>query len=41
MLKNGKKKLLGMFMGKIMQATRGQADPKKAQEILLRTLNNE
>lgn len=39
MLKNGKKKLLSMFMGQIMKATKGKADPKKAQGILLETLN--
>jgi Asp-tRNA(Asn)/Glu-tRNA(Gln) amidotransferase B subunit len=28
-----------MFMGQIMKATKGKADPKKAQGILLDTLN--
>ena len=38
MLRNGKKKLIGMFMGQVMKATNGSADPKKAQKILLETL---
>jgi aspartyl-tRNA(Asn)/glutamyl-tRNA(Gln) amidotransferase subunit B len=41
MFQNGQKKLLGMFMGQIMKATKGKADPKKAQGILLNTLNIE
>ncbi|HBE01955.1 MAG: glutaminyl-tRNA synthase (glutamine-hydrolyzing) subunit B [Spirochaetes bacterium GWF1_41_5] len=32
--KNGNTKVLGFFMGEIMKATRGQADPKPAAEIL-------
>lgn len=40
MLRNGKKKLIGMFMGQVMKETKGSADPKKAQNILLKTLDN-
>jgi aspartyl-tRNA(Asn)/glutamyl-tRNA(Gln) amidotransferase subunit B len=32
--KNGKTKLLGFFVGQIMKATRGQANPKLVNEIL-------
>jgi aspartyl-tRNA(Asn)/glutamyl-tRNA(Gln) amidotransferase subunit B len=32
--KAGKEKLMGFFMGEVMKRTRGQADPKLAQEIL-------
>ncbi len=32
--KNGEKKLTGFFMGKIMQATKGAADPKTTNQIL-------
>jgi len=35
---NGKKGLLGFFMGEVMKQTRGQADPKLAKELLLRTI---
>jgi aspartyl-tRNA(Asn)/glutamyl-tRNA(Gln) amidotransferase subunit B len=38
MLQNGKKKLIGMFMGQVMKVTNGSADPKKAQKILFDTL---
>jgi aspartyl-tRNA(Asn)/glutamyl-tRNA(Gln) amidotransferase subunit B len=31
---NGKTKLLGFFVGQVMQATRGQANPKMVNEIL-------
>ena len=31
---NGEKKLAGFFMGKIMKATKGTADPKKAAQLL-------
>ena len=40
LLRNGKNRLLGMFMGKIMKASNGGADPKKAKNILLRLVNN-
>ncbi len=32
--KAGKEKLMGFFMGEVMKRTKGQADPKLAQEIL-------
>ncbi len=32
--KNGKKGLLGLFMGEVMKKTKGTADPKKANQIL-------
>ena len=32
--KNGKKALIGMFMGEIMKKSRGKADPKKANQML-------
>jgi aspartyl-tRNA(Asn)/glutamyl-tRNA(Gln) amidotransferase subunit B len=36
--KNGKTKLLGFFVGQIMKATRGQANPKLVNEILKKKL---
>ena len=35
---NGKKNLLGMFMGEVMKKTNGTADPKKTNELLLDAL---
>ncbi|WP_420318200.1 Asp-tRNA(Asn)/Glu-tRNA(Gln) amidotransferase subunit GatB [Ekhidna sp.] len=35
---NGKKNLLGMFMGEVMKQTHGKADPKKTNELLLEAL---
>ena len=35
---NGKTKLLGFFVGQVMQATKGQANPKMVNEILKRKL---
>ena len=35
---NGKTKLLGFFVGQVMQATKGQANPKMVNEILKRML---
>ena len=32
--KNGDKKLLGFFMGQIMKATKGQANPKRVNQLL-------
>ncbi len=32
--KNGKKKLMGFFMGEVMKASRGKADPKKTTRLL-------
>ena len=36
---NGEKKLAGFFMGKIMKATKGTADPKKAAQLLIEILS--
>jgi aspartyl-tRNA(Asn)/glutamyl-tRNA(Gln) amidotransferase subunit B len=32
--KNGKKGLIGMFMGEVMKKSQGKADPKKANQIM-------
>jgi aspartyl-tRNA(Asn)/glutamyl-tRNA(Gln) amidotransferase subunit B len=32
--RNGKKGLLGMFMGEVMKKSKGKADPKVANELL-------
>lgn len=32
--KNGKKGLLGLFMGEVMKASKGKADPKKTSQLL-------
>ena len=37
--KNGKKGLLGLFMGELMRATKGKADPKKASQMLKEVLD--
>tara|TARA_X000000950_G_scaffold164883_2_gene201454 strand:- start:595 stop:2058 length:1464 start_codon:yes stop_codon:yes gene_type:complete len=37
--KNGEKKLTGFFMGKIMKATKGTADPKKSAQLLNKLIN--
>ncbi len=37
---NGKKGLLGFFMGKIMQATKGKVNPKKANDVLKTCIEN-
>ncbi len=37
--KNGKTKLLGFFVGKVMRETRGKANPKLANEILKKKLD--
>ena len=39
--KNGKTKLIGFFMGQIMQATKGKANPKIVNEILVKKLGDE
>jgi aspartyl-tRNA(Asn)/glutamyl-tRNA(Gln) amidotransferase subunit B len=39
--KNGKTKLLGFFVGQVMQATRGQANPKRVNEVLKKQLADE
>lgn len=36
---DGKKNLVGMFMGEVMKKTGGKADPKQANQLLLKTLN--
>lgn len=38
--KNGNKKLLGLFMGEVMKATKGKADPKSANQIVMKTLES-
>ena len=37
--KNGNQKIMGFFVGQVMQATKGQASPKKVNEILKEVLN--
>ena len=37
--KNGEKKLSGFFMGKIMKASKGTADPKKSAQLLNKLIN--
>jgi aspartyl-tRNA(Asn)/glutamyl-tRNA(Gln) amidotransferase subunit B len=37
--RNGKTGLLGMFVGEVMKASKGKAEPKKTNEILLKKLN--
>lgn len=37
--KNGKKGLLGMFMGQVMKKSKGKADPKLASKLLEQKLN--
>jgi aspartyl-tRNA(Asn)/glutamyl-tRNA(Gln) amidotransferase subunit B len=37
----GKEKLMGFFMGQVMRLTKGQADPKLAQQLLLERLRRE
>ncbi|MCZ2443947.1 MAG: Asp-tRNA(Asn)/Glu-tRNA(Gln) amidotransferase subunit GatB [Flavobacteriales bacterium] len=39
--RNGKKGLLGMFMGEVMKASQGKADPKITNTLLRQKLNNE
>jgi aspartyl-tRNA(Asn)/glutamyl-tRNA(Gln) amidotransferase subunit B len=38
--KEGKKSLLGLFMGEVMKASKGKADPKVATEILKKKLDS-
>ncbi|WP_339792034.1 Asp-tRNA(Asn)/Glu-tRNA(Gln) amidotransferase subunit GatB [uncultured Imperialibacter sp.] len=38
MYKNGKKGLLGMFMGEVMKKTNGKADPKLTNQLLVESL---
>jgi aspartyl-tRNA(Asn)/glutamyl-tRNA(Gln) amidotransferase subunit B len=37
--KNGKTGLLGLFMGEVMKLSKGKADPKVANELLRKTLD--
>lgn len=37
--KNGKKALLGMFMGEVMKKSQGKADPKLTNQLLSKTLH--
>ncbi len=36
--KSGKKGLIGLFMGEVMKLSKGQADPKVANQLLLTEL---
>src|SRR5690606_24395061 len=36
--RNGNKGLLGLFMGEVMKGTKGKSDPKKANEVVRRML---
>jgi aspartyl-tRNA(Asn)/glutamyl-tRNA(Gln) amidotransferase subunit B len=38
--RNGKSGLLGLFVGEVMKQTKGKADPKKVNELVLHLLNN-
>src|SRR5690606_39113488 len=38
--KSGKKGLMGMFMGQVMKKSKGKADPKVANKILVQLLEN-
>ena len=38
--RGGNKGLLGLFMGEVMKGTKGKADPKRANEVVRRTLEN-
>lgn len=37
----GKTKMVGFFMGQVMQATKGQADPQMAKDLLMDILNSQ
>jgi len=37
--RGGKTKLIGFFVGEVMKATRGQANPKTVNELLRQKLN--
>ena len=37
----GNKGLLGLFMGEVMKATKGKADPRRANEVVSRLLEQE
>jgi aspartyl-tRNA(Asn)/glutamyl-tRNA(Gln) amidotransferase subunit B len=36
--KSGKKGLLGLFMGEVMKQSQGKADPKVANQLLMKQL---
>ena len=37
--KNGKKRAVGFLMGQVMKASKGQANPKKANGLLVQELS--
>lgn len=37
--KNGKKGLLGLFIGEVMKLSKGKADPKKVNELVMKSLD--
>ena len=37
---NGKRGLLGMFMGQLMKETKGKVDPQKANELMVEALES-
>ncbi len=39
--RNGNKGLLGLFMGEVMKGTKGKADPKRANEVVRKLLEQE
>ncbi|NRA47779.1 MAG: Asp-tRNA(Asn)/Glu-tRNA(Gln) amidotransferase GatCAB subunit B, partial [Phaeodactylibacter sp.] len=39
--RKGKKALMGFFMGEVMKASRGKADPKVTQQLLQEKLNGQ
>lgn len=38
---NGKKGVLGLFMGEIMKSSKGRIDPQKTNQMLIKELNNQ
>ena len=38
--KNGEKQLIGFFMGQLMKASKGKADPKSSNQLMRNTLDN-
>jgi len=38
---NGKKGVLGLFMGEIMKSSKGRIDPQKTNQLLIKKLNNQ
>jgi aspartyl-tRNA(Asn)/glutamyl-tRNA(Gln) amidotransferase subunit B len=39
--KNGEKQLVGFFMGQLMRASKGKADPKAANQLMRKTLDEQ